>query len=125
MGGEVLFQSFHGALLLAFLAQNAFRGVFALAGVVVHFHLHRADVQTFATMDARFLVAADAEQGEVAHGFEENGDGADVLAESSVVFEQHGEGDADRVIDQIADEEQHEQIVRGGLPEMEQQENER
>ena len=58
-------------------------------------------------MDTFLLIAADAEQGEIAHRLEEDCDGTDVLAESVVVPEQHSQGDADHVIDQIADEEEH------------------
>ena len=43
------------------MAQNTFGGVFAFAGIVVHFHFHRAYLQTFATLDAFALVAMDTE----------------------------------------------------------------
>ena len=59
-------------------------------------------------MDAFLFVAANAEQGEVAHRLEEDRDGTDVLAKCAVVLEQHSQSDADHVIDQIADEKQHE-----------------
>ena len=79
-----------------------------MAGIVVHLDIHRTNFQTLATMDAFLFVAADAEQGEIAHRLEEDCDGTDVLAESAVVLEQHSQGDANHVIDQVADEKQHE-----------------
>ena len=101
-------QRLHGTLLLAAVAEDALRGVLPLAGVVVHLHVHRTDFQTFAAMNALTFVATDAQHGEVTHRLEEDRDGTDVLAEGAVVFEDHGERDADRVVEQVADKEQHE-----------------
>ena len=69
------------------MAQNTFGGVFAFAGIVVHFHFHRADLQAFATLDAFALVAMDTEQRKVTHRLEENRNGADIFAEGTVVLE--------------------------------------
>ena len=69
------------------MAQDAFRGVFAFAGILVHFHFHRADFQAFAALDAFALVAMDANQREIAHRLEEDRDGAEVFAEGAVVLE--------------------------------------
>ncbi len=66
----------------------------------------------------------DAQQGEVAHGLEEDRDGTDVFAEGAIVLEHNGKEDARHIIDQIADEKQHEHGVLVGFAEMEQQENE-
>ena len=66
----------------------------------------------------------DAQQGEVAHRLEEDRDGTNVFAEGSIILEHHGKGDADCVIDQIADEKQHEHGVLVGFVEIEQQEDE-
>jgi len=75
-------------------------------------------------VNAFAFVAMDAYQGEVAHRFEEDRDGTDILAEGSVVLEQDGQQDAHHVIGQVADEEQYEHGVFGGFPVMEQQEDE-
>ena len=117
-------QRLYGTLFLAAVAEDALRGVLPLAGVVVHLHVHRADFQTFAAMDAFAFVATDAQHGEVTHRLEENGDGTDVLAEGAVVFEDHGKRDADRVVEQVADKEQHEQGVCGRFSKVHQQEDE-
>ena len=101
------------------MAQNTFGSVFAFAGIVVHFHFHRADLQAFATLDASTLVAMDANQGKVTHWLKEDRDGTDVFAEGTVVLEQHGEKDAHHIIDQVADEEQHEHGVLVGFSIME------
>ena len=116
-------QCFHGTFFDALVSQDALGGVFAFTRILIRLYVHRADFQAFATLDAFALVAMDAQQGEVAHRLEEDRDGTDVFAKGAVVLERHGEGDTDRVIDQIADEEHHKEIVRGGFPEMEQQED--
>ena len=106
------------------MAEDAFRGVLAFSGIVVDFHLHRADFQAFAAVDAFALVAMDAKQREVTHRLEEDSDGADILAEGAVVFEQDGEEDSYYVINQVADKEEHEHGVLSGFAVMEQQEDE-
>lgn len=63
----------------------------------------------------------DAEQGEVTHRLEEDRDGADVLAESTIVLEQDGEEDARHVIDQVADKEEQEHGVLVGFTVVEKQ----
>ena len=65
----------------------------------------------------------DAEQRKITHRFEEDRDRADIFAEGAVVLKHHSEGDADHVIDQVADEEQHEHCVLVGFVKMEQQED--
>ena len=106
------------------MAQDTFGGVFALAGIVVHFHFHWTDFQAFAAVDTLAFVAMDAKQRKVTHWFEEDRDGADILAEGAVVLEQDGEEDAHHVIDQVANEEKHKHGVLGGFAIMEQQEDE-
>ncbi len=66
----------------------------------------------------------DAQQGEVAHLLEEDRDGTDLFAESAVVLEHNGKKDARHIIDQVADEKQHEHGVLVGFVKMEQQEDE-
>ena len=75
-------------------------------------------------MDAFAFVATDTQQREVTHRLEKDRDGADVLAEGAVVFEKHGERDADRVVEQVADKEQQEQGVCGRFSKVHQQEDE-
>ena len=50
-----------GANFRAFVAENALRTVFPLAGLVVDLHVHGADPQTPPTMDALILIAMDAQ----------------------------------------------------------------
>lgn len=76
-------------------------------------------------MDALVLITVDAKPREITHRLEENRDRADVLAKRAVVLENHGQNDADRIINQIADNEQQKHRVLGGFSEMEQQEDER
>ena len=103
-----LFQSLHRAFLGAFMAQDALCGVFAFAWIFIYLNIHRAHFQAFATLDAFALVAMDAQQGEVAHRLEEDRDGTDVFAKGAIILEHNGKKDAHHIIDQIADEKQHE-----------------
>ena len=114
-----LLQCLHWAGFCALVAQDALRGVFAFAGVLVNLYLHWANLQAFAAVNALAFVAADAKQGKVTHRLKEDRDGTDVLAESTVVFEYHGQGDAKRVINHISDEKEHEHGVLGALTVME------
>ena len=66
----------------------------------------------------------DAQQGEVAHWLEEDRDGTNVFAEGAIILEHHGKKDAHHIIDQVADEKQHEHGVLVGFVEMEQQDDE-
>ena len=115
-----LFKSFYRTFFGALMAQDTLGGIFPFAGIVVHFYIHRTDLQAFAAMDAFALVAMDAEQGEVAHRLEEDRDGTDILAKGAIVLEQDGEEDAYHVIDQVADKEKHKHGVLGGFTVMEQ-----
>ena len=58
---QILMQRFFRAGLRAFVAENAFCPVFALAGFFVDLHIHGADPQAFAAMDAFALVAVDTQ----------------------------------------------------------------
>ena len=79
-----------GAVLDAFHAEDAFRAVLSVPRVVGRIHIHGAYPLAFPAIDAFVLVALDADQGEIAHGFEEHGDRADVLAERPVVLKRAG-----------------------------------
>ena len=79
-----------GAVFDAFHAEDAFRAVLSVPRVVGRVHIHGAYPLAFPAADAFILVAFNAEQGEIAHGLEEHGDRADVLAERPVVLK--GEG---------------------------------
>ena len=69
-------------------------------------------------MDTFVFVAMDANQGEVAHRLEEDGDGTDIFAEGAVVLEQYRKEDTHHVINQIAYEKQQEHGVLRGFAEM-------
>ena len=69
------------------MAQDALRGVFAFAGILVHFDFHWTYLYAFSTLDAFALIAMDTEQRKVTHRLEEDCDGADIFAEGAVVLE--------------------------------------
>ena len=49
-----------GTGLCALVAENTLRSVFPLAGFLVDLHIHRADAQALAAVDALVLIAVDA-----------------------------------------------------------------
>ena len=59
--GNRSMQCLCGANFRAFVAENALRTVFPLAGLVVDLHVHGADPQTPPAMDALILIAMDAQ----------------------------------------------------------------
>ena len=81
-----LFQSVNRTGFLALLAKDALSGVLSVSRIAVDFHIHWADLQAFAAMDAFFLIAFDAEPREVAHRFQEHHYGTNVFAEGAVVL---------------------------------------
>ena len=114
-----LLQRFDGTDFLAFLAEDAFGGVLAVAGVAVHLDVHRTNLKAFSALDTLALVAAHTQQRVVAHGLQEDRDGADVFAEGAIVLEYAGEENSQHVIDQVANQEKHEHGVLGGFSETE------
>ena len=80
-------QSLFRAGLRAFVAENAFCPVFTFAGFFVDLHIHRADLQAFATADAFTLIAVNTQQGEIAHRLEKYCDRTQVFAECTVILE--------------------------------------
>ena len=81
-----LFQSVNRTGFLAFLAEDAFGGALSVARIAVDFHIHRANLQALAAVDAFFLIAFDAKPREIAHRLQKNRYRTNVFAESAVVF---------------------------------------
>ena len=84
---QILMQRFFRAGLRAFVAENAFCPVFALAGFFVDLHVHRTYLQAFTAVDAFPLVAVNAQQGKIAHRLEKYCDRTQVFAERTVILE--------------------------------------
>ena len=59
-------------------------------------------------MDALILIAVDAQKREIAHRFEKNRNGTQVLAECPVILKQEGEHNTDKVIKRISGQEKPE-----------------
>ena len=81
-----LFQSVNRAGFLALLAKDALGAVFSVARVAVDFHIHRANLQALAAVDALSFVAVDAQCGEITHRLQEYRYRTDIFAESAIVF---------------------------------------
>ena len=92
----------------ALVAEDALRSVFPLAGFAVDLHVHGADAQTFAAVDAFAFIAVNPQQGKIAHRLEKYRDGTQILAERPVVLEREGQRDARDVIKRVSGEEQPE-----------------
>ena len=101
-------QRLGGAGPRAFVAEDALRSVFPFAGFLVDLHVHRADPQALAAMDALLLIAVDAQQGKIAHRLEEHRNGTQILAERPVVLAHAGKRNARRIVKRVSGEEQPE-----------------
>ena len=99
-------QRFCRASLRALIAEDALRSVFPLAGFFVDLHIHGADPQTFAAVDAFALVAVDAQQRKITHGLEEYRDGTQIFAERTIILKYKGKHNACDVIECVSGEEQ-------------------
>ena len=97
-----------GTHLRTFVAEDALRSIFSVAGFFVDLHVHGTDPQTFATVDTFTLVTMDPQQGEIAHGLEEHRDGAEILAERAIILEGECQHDASDVVKHISSEKQPE-----------------
>ena len=95
-----------GTGLCALVAENTLRSVFPLAGFLVDLHIHRADPQALAAVDALLLVAVGAQQRKVTHRLEEYRDRTQILAERPVILEDKGQRNARKVIERVSGEEQ-------------------
>ena len=75
-----------------FVAEDALRSIFSIAGFLVDLHVHGTDPQ----------------QGEIAHGLEKHRDGAEILAERAIILEGECQHDASDVVKHISSEKQPE-----------------
>ena len=91
-------QRFCGADLCALVAEDALRPVFPLAGFLIDLHIHGADPQALAAVDAFAFVTVDAQQGKIAHGLEKYRNGAKIFAERPVIPEGKCQSNARDVI---------------------------
>ena len=92
--------------LCAFIAENTLCSVLPLARLFIDLHIHRADPQAFAAVDALILITVDAQQRKIAHGLEEHRDGAQIFAECPIVLERNCQCNTCDVIERISGEEQ-------------------
>ena len=91
-------QRVFGAVLYAFHAKDAFRSVLPAARIVGYVHIHGTYAPALPAMNTFVFVAFDADQREIAHRLQNNGDGADVFTKSPVIPEGKSKGDAHGVI---------------------------
>ena len=78
------------------------------ASFPVDLHVHRADPQALAAVNAFALIAVNAEQRKSTHELEEHRNGTEVLAERTVVLERKRQRNARNVIERVPGEEQSE-----------------
>ena len=79
-------QRLFGAGFRALAAENALCSVFTFAGFFIDLRIHEADLQALAAVNnTLILIAVDAQERETAHRLEEHRDGAQILAERTVL----------------------------------------
>ena len=59
-------------------------------------------------MDALILIAVDTQKRKIAHGFEKNRNGTQILAECPIILKQEGKHNTDKVIKRISGQEKPE-----------------
>ena len=96
------------ACLRALIAEDTLRSVLTPAGFLVDLHIHGADAQALAAVNAFAFITVDAQQRKVAHGLEEHRDGAEILAERAIILEGECQHDASDVVKHISSEKQPE-----------------
>ena len=79
-------QCLGGADLCAFVAEDTFRPVFPLAGFFVDLHVHGADPQAFAAVNAFAFVTVYTQHGKIAHRLEKHRNGTQIFAERPVIL---------------------------------------
>ena len=103
-----LMQCFFRASLCAFVAEDALRPVFSLAGFFVDLHVHGADPQALSAVDAFALVAVDAQQRIITHGLKKHRDWTQIFAERPVILERKCQSNTCDVIKRVPGKEQPE-----------------
>ena len=78
------------------------------ASFPVDLHVHRADPQALAAVNAFALIAVNAEQRKSTHELEEHRNGTEVFAERPVILEGKGQRNARNVVECVPGEEQSE-----------------
>ena len=79
-------QCLGGADLCAFVAEDTFRPAFPLAGFFVDLHVHGADPQAFAAVNAFAFVTVYTQHGKIAHRLEKHRNGTQIFAERPVIL---------------------------------------
>ena len=100
---RTVFHTFH--------AENALGSVFPFSGIIRHVHVHRADAPAPAAGDAFIPVTFYPHHGKIAHWFQEHRNRTDILAESTIVFQQNCEDNANHIIEDVACNKEHEHRV--------------
>ena len=93
-----------GTHLRALIAEYALCSVFPLAGFLINLHVHGADLQTLPAMDTLILITVDAQKREIAHRFEKNRNGTQVLAECPVILEEKCKDNSCRIIENVTND---------------------
>ena len=94
-------QRFCGADLCALVAEDALRSVFPFTRFFVDLHVHGADAQALAAVNALILITVDAQKRKKAHRLEEHRDGTQVFTERPVILARECQRNARDVIEGI------------------------
>ena len=101
-----LMQRFCGADLCALVAEDALRSVFPFTRFFVDLHVHGADAQALAAVNALILITVDAQKRKITHGLQKYCDRAEIFAECAVILKYKGKRNSGYIVKRISGEKQ-------------------
>ena len=95
-----------GTHLRALIAEYALCSVFPLTGFLINLHVHGADAQALAAVNALILITVDAQKRKITHGLQKYCDRAEIFAECAVIFKYKGKRNSGYIVKRISGEKQ-------------------
>ena len=97
-------QCFYRAGFRTFVAENALRSIFPLAGLLIDLHIHGTNPQAFAAMDTLAFITVNPKQRKITHRLQKNSNRTDVLAECPVILEEKCKDNSCRIIENVTND---------------------
>ena len=95
-------QCFYRAGFRTFVAENALRSIFPLAGLLINLHIHGTNPQAFAAMDTLAFITVNPNQRKITHRLQKYRNGAKILAERAVILEHKSQRDSSNVVKHVS-----------------------
>ena len=95
-------QCFYRAGFRTFVAENALRSIFPLAGLLINLHIHGTNPQAFAAMDTLAFITVNPKQRKITHRLQKYRNGAKILAERAVILEHKSQRDSSNVVKHVS-----------------------